>query len=353
MKTLTIGRINSLLRHVGLTVQINSINDAVSTLWISLFEGLLNTRLPEIHRPPPALSLVSKAHNLQLLLKTLESFLHISLPHITVDSLLQKDPRSITNITDILWEIHVQLCKKDTLETQHEPVKSPVILADGSLDEFQSIDSPSQSPIPEENLTIDGFQSNMYKDVLSATSPVQFPVEGTHEDAAVPPGAIILYDNELSNDTEEVKNDSRNFSTPLGLKIRPNDTPHIKALKLKHSKLLRMKTMDNTKQQKIVEKMYSDELSRHKKSTIVKKGYAVNLSNFHYQPDHYNLEDDDLNRSNETPIVDLSEDDEDLAFGGKGRCELNLEGYLNKIVEKIPLVRGKIPYNESERGIKS
>jgi hypothetical protein len=352
METRTIGRINSLLRHLGLAVQINNFNDAVSTLWISLFEGLLNTRLPEIHRPPPALSMDSKAHNLHLLLKSLESFLHISLPHITVDALLRKNPRSITNIADILWEIHVQISRNNTIESQQESVNSPVILVDGSLDEFQSFDSLSQSPIPEENLTIDGVQSNMYKNEFSATSPVQFAVEVTDENSVVTPGARILHGNELSNDIEEVKDDVASFSTPLGLKIRPTDTPHIKALKLKHSKLLRMKTMDNMIRQKFVNKEYSDELIRHKKSTIVKKDYALNLSNLHYQADNHNLDDDDLN-SHETPIGDLSEDDDDIAFGGKGTCELNLDGYLNKIVEKIPLVRGKIPYNETERGKKS
>lgn len=105
----TIDRINEMLEYIGLSVRIDFLSDAVSSLWISLFEGIVQARLPNIHRPPPFLSSTSKLHNLEVLTETLESLFKIPKNHIKPLELLGKKAVQVSNLADILWELHKQI----------------------------------------------------------------------------------------------------------------------------------------------------------------------------------------------------------------------------------------------------
>ncbi|KAI8911040.1 hypothetical protein EDD86DRAFT_269743, partial [Gorgonomyces haynaldii] len=103
-----------MLDQVQVDVQIQSLFDAVPSLWIALFEGLLHLELPDIYRDMEDLvTETARLHNAQILLSTLETVvLRMQLPHLKPELVVKREPKTMLQLTSIFWQIYLQLQSK-------------------------------------------------------------------------------------------------------------------------------------------------------------------------------------------------------------------------------------------------
>ncbi|OAJ38932.1 hypothetical protein BDEG_22822 [Batrachochytrium dendrobatidis JEL423] len=106
-------RINALLARIRVPITISSLSECVSSLWVALLEGLLETRLSAIIRIPDThgsetstLTRASRLQNAQAVIWALEQeILHIDLPHIKSENIVDGDSRTLIDLVTIIWEI--------------------------------------------------------------------------------------------------------------------------------------------------------------------------------------------------------------------------------------------------------
>ncbi|TPX54019.1 hypothetical protein PhCBS80983_g06076 [Powellomyces hirtus] len=97
--------VNRLLRHLGVPLAVASLKECVPALWVALFEGLFQTRIPNIHRPAPTHA--SRVHNVQLVLSELSSTVlaGTDLSHIQAAEVVAGAPRAVRCLVEIFAEL--------------------------------------------------------------------------------------------------------------------------------------------------------------------------------------------------------------------------------------------------------
>jgi hypothetical protein len=130
--------VNDLLKTIGISLQIETIQDCVPSLWLILVEGLFQTRIPgtiRLHSTP--LSDQDKLKNIQKVLDWTASTLDLDLSHISAWKMFECEPTNISFFLDILVEVQHLLKGPEPL--------SPIIASE-SID-FSIKSPPAPQPV--------------------------------------------------------------------------------------------------------------------------------------------------------------------------------------------------------------
>ncbi|KAJ3400632.1 Centrosomal protein of 95 kDa, partial [Chytridiales sp. JEL 0842] len=98
--------VNTLLKRIKVPLRIQSLRECVPSLFIALFEGLLETRIPDLKRGTNALTDEGRLHNIQLLLKTLEKdVLGVDMGHIPAEDVCKGEERAVLHLVEIFGSL--------------------------------------------------------------------------------------------------------------------------------------------------------------------------------------------------------------------------------------------------------
>ncbi|KAJ3145660.1 Centrosomal protein of 95 kDa, partial [Geranomyces michiganensis] len=96
--------VNTLLHGLDVPLSVKTLNDCVPSLWVALFEGLFQTRLPDVRRP--ATTHHCRVSNVKLVLIELSAtVLGADLSHIAAEDVASGDPRAIRHLVQIFGEL--------------------------------------------------------------------------------------------------------------------------------------------------------------------------------------------------------------------------------------------------------
>jgi hypothetical protein len=207
-------RLNTLLSKIKIPISLLCLTECVPSLWIALFEGLLETRIPEVDRSFN-LSDESRIKNIQAVLDQLKQLFSIDLEHIKPLDLISYDETAVCNLIDVFVEI------SESLNDWKNPSSLPQAKA-----EKENGQKKRKRPI----YTGKQLQSIVKDDV----------------------SRFVKESNRSSLEAIQEITPVKVKATEL-LKPEQKDTPHMKALKLKRMNLLKniSDTTDNaTKFQK-------------------------------------------------------------------------------------------------------
>ncbi|KAJ3177668.1 Centrosomal protein of 95 kDa [Gaertneriomyces sp. JEL0708] len=245
-----------LLDQIHVPVSITSLRDCVPTLWVALFEGLFETRVPGILRRN-ASTHSARVHNVQLVLDELAAtVLKTDLGHIGAEAVVEGDMTAIINLIEIFGEIGRVLGDGTTGNASSRGRAAPV---DGDSQ------AKSEAEKSDSDVERDEGYSTQYLGKLRANESYAFhPQAGTFagaddelsDDVQVhrvnefdehPGDGSYLGDGQ--SDIEESMKGQRSpkrhrpatsyHRTPPALRVSAKDTPYTKALKQRRARLLR------------------------------------------------------------------------------------------------------------------
>ncbi|KAL2919076.1 Centrosomal protein of 95 kDa [Polyrhizophydium stewartii] len=196
-KANAVSKINKLLVRIRLPFTILSLEEGIPTLWVALLESILESRLQGVMREPDLsggadASHGYRLHNARAVLWALEhEILQQELPHLTAENIVRADPRTLVDLASIMWEV------------------------------AYAIDSHRDEP---RAFQMGDELDNSLLDVSSIASADSFSVtsDGAEQVDTPVPGPTI-----------------ERLATPPPLRIHPDDTPHIRALKKRRAAMLR------------------------------------------------------------------------------------------------------------------
>ena len=207
-----------MLSYLGLSVTISSLLDAVPSLWVALLEGLLDTKLNDIYRDPQLVTdRGSRIHNTQIVISTLEILvLQMPLPHILPTAVVEGDVQTLLHLTDLFYQLYLQLSKNTS--------------------SFQPFDTPTATPLPtEKHIRFEEEESEL---LSQAQSPISFQ-DQVSQFLGSPTRTIDEFQSENTKESNNYSQQLNDYTQVLA--IRPLDTPYMKALKMKQSRLLKEK----------------------------------------------------------------------------------------------------------------
>jgi hypothetical protein len=98
--------VNTLLRRIKVPLQITTLRECVPSLFIALFEGLLEMRIPGIERGNKAMTEEGRIHNMNVLLQILEEdVLGIEIEHIIPEEVVSGDKLALSHLIEIFGSI--------------------------------------------------------------------------------------------------------------------------------------------------------------------------------------------------------------------------------------------------------
>ncbi|KAJ3045847.1 Centrosomal protein of 95 kDa [Rhizophlyctis rosea] len=113
-----VATVNNLLTRIKVPITIQSLAECVPALWVALFEGLFETRIPGIIRTDSATTQGARVHNVQLVLIELGgTVLDMDLGHLNAEALVNGNISQMLDLIDIFGEIGNTL---DSLEDENE-----------------------------------------------------------------------------------------------------------------------------------------------------------------------------------------------------------------------------------------
>ena len=106
-------KLNKLLARIKVPIVIRDLNECVPTLWVALYEGLFECRIPGIDRSFEMVTRESsRLKNVQLVLEELAlNVLKMDLSHIHAQDLVDRKEKAIKNIIEIFDQIGLALDK--------------------------------------------------------------------------------------------------------------------------------------------------------------------------------------------------------------------------------------------------
>ena len=99
-----LSKINALLSKIKVPITLLSLKECVPSLWIAVFEGLLETRISDIDRSFE-LSNDSRTCNIIAVQNQIHKLFKIDISHIKPEDLILYDESSICNMIDIFTDI--------------------------------------------------------------------------------------------------------------------------------------------------------------------------------------------------------------------------------------------------------
>ncbi|TPX32352.1 hypothetical protein SmJEL517_g04525 [Synchytrium microbalum] len=94
---------NSLLALIKVPLQLTSIQDFVPSLWVALYEGILQTRIPDIIRDPLlATQPQTRTSNVSAVIAQLSELIKTPLDHIRPQDVIECQPQDVYNLLEIL-----------------------------------------------------------------------------------------------------------------------------------------------------------------------------------------------------------------------------------------------------------
>ncbi|KAJ3176515.1 Centrosomal protein of 95 kDa [Geranomyces variabilis] len=111
--------VNGLLQRLDVPLSVKTLDDCVPTLWVALFEGLFQTRLPDVQRP--ATTHQSRVFNVKLVLTELSAtVLGADLSHIAAEDVASGDRRAVRHLVQIFGELGQLLFAHDNGEEEEK-----------------------------------------------------------------------------------------------------------------------------------------------------------------------------------------------------------------------------------------
>lgn len=199
LKEISLDKINALLSKIKIPICLLSLKECVPSLWIALFEGLLETRIAEIDRSF-ALSDDARFKNLQVIITKISKLFTMDLDHIKPLDLISYNEEAICSFIDVFVRISESLNGENNISTLSNSDNEP-----GDLQKKR-----------KRSIYTGNKLRNVVQDDISKF------VKEYHRSSL-----------------EEIQT-----STPIKaqaaelLKFENTDTPHMKALKLKRRNLL-------------------------------------------------------------------------------------------------------------------
>lgn len=123
----SLAKINALLSKIKVPISLLSLKECVPSLWIAVFEGLLETRIPEIDRSF-ALSDDARLHNLQVVLSQLKKLFKVDIDHIKSLDLISYDETAICSLIDVFVDISGSLDNEKNISTMPNSSNQPIEL---------------------------------------------------------------------------------------------------------------------------------------------------------------------------------------------------------------------------------
>jgi hypothetical protein len=199
-----LSKINALLSKIKIPISLQSLKECVPSLWIALFEGLLETRIPEVDRSFN-LSDDSRIKNIQAVLTQLEKLFSVDIDHIKPTDLISYDENAVCNLIDVFVEISE------------------------SLNDWKSM-----SALPQNSSTFEDEKTQDQKKRKRSIYTGKQLQSIVNDDVS----RFVKEANRSSLEAIQVATPIKEKAAEL-LKPEQKDTPHMKALKLKRMNLLK------------------------------------------------------------------------------------------------------------------
>ena len=213
-------KLNTLLKRIKVPISVTTLEDCVATLWVALFEGLFECRIPGIDRSFDIVSSESsRLRNTELVLNELGSnVIQMDISHIKPKDLVDRKKVAVTNMIDIFHEI-AQAIDTVKLAEENVPKNAP-----------KNVKQAKDRQVYKGKEPISNVMNDL-EDYLSKMNAQQNS-QDTHSD-------IHRLGTMHPDQTASTESNTSISTTPLALKIRPQDTPHMRALKMRRYKILK------------------------------------------------------------------------------------------------------------------
>ncbi|KAI9205420.1 uncharacterized protein BJ171DRAFT_502060 [Polychytrium aggregatum] len=261
----SIDLVNDLLERIRIPLRIQRLDQCVPALWVTLFEGLFQTRLKGIDRysthggrgasdrEQQALREASIS-NVRIVLRELgHGILQTELPHLSAEALVDFDVESILDIIEIFSELARVLdsSRADPASLQGGSgswtLAPSEIPSDHPMDRISSSQSQSQlqsSPSSSSAVSAHTHPTKRRRPTGSMLREISDDVEQFAEAQRASSRSDSSGTNvDLTRATPHSKRRRIRFDmnvqayTPPVLRLEPDDSPHTKALKLRRTRL--------------------------------------------------------------------------------------------------------------------
>ncbi|KAI8826124.1 uncharacterized protein EV422DRAFT_154894 [Fimicolochytrium jonesii] len=100
------GIVSKLLAQIGVPITVATLKECVPAIWVALYEGLFQVRIPGLLRGPPASTEQGRLHNVRLVIGELsKTVLRTDLSHIIPSKVVRGDTATVANLIQIFREL--------------------------------------------------------------------------------------------------------------------------------------------------------------------------------------------------------------------------------------------------------
>ena len=129
---------NAILKYLNVPIQITNLRQCVASLWVALFEGLFQTRLPDVIRNTTKRD--AKIHNIQVILNHLAiDVLNDDLLHIDAGDIVDAEKSDILDLIEIFGELASSIGGKEYLKLKQDAIMQDDAEISSILDETGNI----------------------------------------------------------------------------------------------------------------------------------------------------------------------------------------------------------------------